>query len=473
MSSNEAQPALKRRLGLRDLTLFYMIAGLSLRWIPTAAAIGPAAITLWLIAWLTFFIPLCGCVLELSSRYPAEGGLYVWTNHAFGPFPAFLAGWCYWMSNLPYFPAVLYFAAGNLLYVVHRDGLKTSGVYYEVFSIVCLAAIAGLNIWGLNIGKWLNNAGAAGAWVPLIALMAMAVITWRKTGSATAFTVASLRPAGAMKDLLLWSTIAFAFGGCESASFMSEEIQRPRRNMPRALLLAGVLTTLGYLGGTVAMLIALPASRISGLDGFMQAATEMCRKSGFVVIVPILALLVALSNIGSASAYLSSTARLPFVAGLGAHLPRAFARIHPRFHTPHIAILVYGGASILCALMSQAGATVKAAYDVLVSLSILTYFIPYLFLFASMMRLQREPAGPEVLRIPGKGKGAAVLAITGIVTTTLTLVLSSIPADEDPNKPLTVLKTVGATAVLIVIGVLVYRASARRSSIAMGREPAA
>jgi len=98
---------LKRALGLRDVFLFYIVSGLSLRWIATAAATGQSAIAVWVLAWFGFFLPLAACVLELSSRFPQEGGLYVWTREAFGDFSGFIAGWTYWMSNLPYFPAVL------------------------------------------------------------------------------------------------------------------------------------------------------------------------------------------------------------------------------------------------------------------------------------------------------------------------------------------------------------------------------
>src|SRR6202012_3692197 len=108
---------LKRALGLRDVFLFYIVSGLSLRWIATAAAAGQSSIAVWVLAFFGFFLPLAGCVLDLSSRYPDEGGLYIWTREAFGPFPAFMAAWTYWMSNLPYFPAVLFFAASSLVYL--------------------------------------------------------------------------------------------------------------------------------------------------------------------------------------------------------------------------------------------------------------------------------------------------------------------------------------------------------------------
>jgi amino acid transporter len=97
---------LKRALGLRDVFLFYIVSGLSLRWIASAAAAGQSAITVWVLAFFGFFLPLAGCVLELSSRYPQEGGLYIWTREALGEFSGFMAAWTYWMSNLPYFGAV-------------------------------------------------------------------------------------------------------------------------------------------------------------------------------------------------------------------------------------------------------------------------------------------------------------------------------------------------------------------------------
>src|SRR5256885_766338 len=98
----------KRATGFVDLVLFYVVTGISLRWIATAASAGPSAVIIWFAAWLTFYTPLALSVIELSSRYPQEGGLYVWSKRAFGDFGGFICAWIYWTSNLPYFPAVPY-----------------------------------------------------------------------------------------------------------------------------------------------------------------------------------------------------------------------------------------------------------------------------------------------------------------------------------------------------------------------------
>ncbi|MGA7223218.1 MAG: amino acid permease, partial [Candidatus Acidiferrales bacterium] len=106
----------RRAMGFRDLVMFYIVTGISLRWIATAATVGASAVIIWLIAWCAFYLPLALSVMELSARYPQEGGMYIWSKRAFGEFPGFMTGWTYWTSNLPYFPAVLYFAASNALY---------------------------------------------------------------------------------------------------------------------------------------------------------------------------------------------------------------------------------------------------------------------------------------------------------------------------------------------------------------------
>jgi glutamate:GABA antiporter len=462
-SALDEKQLLKRELGFFDLTLFYIAGGLSLRWIATAAAAGPSTIVIWIFACLFFFIPLAACVLELSARYPQEGGLYVWTQLAFGDFSGFLAAWTYWMSNLPYFPAVLYFGAGSLLFVFpHGEKLANTGNYYLLFALVCLALITAFNVRGLKFGKWLNSFGALGSWVPIMILLALAGVSIFRFGSATRFTVASMTPHADLKNAIFWSTIFFAFGGCESGSFMGEEIKNARRTIPRALVVSGIVLAASYIAGTIALLVALPSPAISGVGGFASAVQVMCTRLGLSWIVILIALLVALNSIGGAASFLSSTSRLPFVAGIDRYLPQVFGRVHPKWGTPWIAIIFYGSAGMICALLSQSGSSVQSAYNLLVSMSIITYFIPFVFLFLAMIRLQREPVPPGVTRLPGGRPIAIILASVGLVTTVLTIVLAVIPPDDEPHKKLAIAKVIGSTLLLVGAGVAVFLSKRRR-----------
>ena len=452
-----ATEKLKRALGVRDVFLFYIVSGLSLRWIASAAAAGQSAITIWVLGFCGFFLPLAGCVLELSSRYPQEGGLYIWTREAYGDFAGFMAAWTYWMSNLPYFGAVLYFAASSLLFATPRGAhLADANAYFLIFTAGALTLITVLNVVGLGVGKWLNNLGAVGMALPVLILIALGVVSFARFGSATHFSWSGFIPRVQVRDLIFWSTIFFAFSGCECASFMGDEIKNARRVVPRALLVAGGVITIGYIAGTFAMLVTLPASSISGLGGFMTAIDFLCRRLGLGALIVPVAILVGISNVGAAAAYLSSTARLPFVVGINHYLPAVFGRIHSRWKTPYVALIFYGLAGILFGLLSQAGTSVKSTYDLLVSMSLITYFIPYLFVFAAMIRLQSRPAPADAIRLPGGKRVAIPLACVGFFSTTAAIILAAFPGEHEYNPGVALFKIVAMTLVVLLAGMAVY-----------------
>jgi len=445
-------------MGFRDLILFYVVTGISLRWIATAAAAGPSSIVIWIGAWLAFYTPLALSVLELSSRYPNEGGLYVWSKRAFGDFSGFISAWTYWTSNLPYFPAILYFAASNALFI--RSGawghLSNNATFYIAFSLIALAVVTWLNVIGLDVGKWLHNLGALAMWIPVMIVIGMGMLAWHRFGSATTFTPHTLIPKLHLNDIIFWSVLTFAFGGCETASFMGEEIKNARRTIPFALLVAGLTVTFCYIVGTVSVMLALPASEVSDLQGLMQAISKTAERIGWQGVIPFAAFMIALSNLGAAGAYLAAVARLPFVAGIDRFLPPVFGALHPRWRTPWVALVVQASLGAVFVFLGQAGTSVKGAYDVLVSMGVITYFIPYLYLFAAMFKLQSEPAGPDVIRVPGGKPVARLVAIVGFITTSLTIAISLLPPPDEPNKPLAVIKVVGLCGLLVLIGVAIF-----------------
>jgi len=432
-------------MGFWDLVLFYIVTSFSIRWIATAAAAGPSSIAIWIIACIAFFLPLAYCVLRLSALHPDQGGLYVWTRKAFGDFAGFITGWSYWGSNLPYFPSLLYFAAGNALFIGGADWqhLSTDRTYFIVVSVIGLGLAVGLNVIGLNIAKWLHNVGALCSWLPALFLVCIAPMAWLHFGTATRFSFEGLLPTVHLKDVIFWSTIAFAFGGVESASIMAGEIRNAERNIPRAVVLAGFILAAFYIAGTASVLVTVPEDQVSGLQGFIQAIDAATKRVGFQAIVPIIAALVTVSAIGGVAAWFAAAARLPFVAGVDRFLPPAFGRIHPKWGTPAVALIVQAAIAFVFVLLGQAGTSVKGAYDVLVSMSVITYFIPYLLMFGALVKLDSRPAG-------------TFLGILGFITTSISIVLAVIPAQDDPNKVLAVTKTIGLTFVTIGVGALLY-----------------
>ena len=444
----EEKVALSKVLGFRDLLLFYIVTGFSVRWIAQAAHGGPSALVIWVACCIGFYVPLVVCVLQLSSRFPGEGGIYVWTQNAFGGFAGFMTAWMYWVSNLPYFPALLGYTAINALYLVgpHAQGLAESRTYFVIASLAGLALAVWPNVLGLRIGKWLHNVGALGLWTPTVVLIVIGLWVGWRFGSATPITTHSLMPSTHLKDIIFWSTIAFSMSGLEAASIMGDEIRDARRNIPRALILAGVIITTIYVLSTLAVMTAIPAQHVSVVQGIMDAVTSASERLGLSGVAFIVAACITVGGIGQAGAWFAAAARLPFVAGIDNYLPEAFGRVHPRWGSPYVALLVQAIVAAGFILLSLPGTSIAGAYDVLVATSVLFYFIPYLFMFAAMIRL----------------RGTLVLALMGLATTALAIALSFVPTEQNANGWLFELKVAGSTAVMLLVGAGLYLLSSHR-----------
>ncbi len=459
-----SNPKLTRALGLTDVTLYFVTACSSLQWVATAAASGPSALTIWVLGALTMFMPLSVCTVWLASRHPDEGGLYVWSGRAFGPFAAFLTGWTYYTANLPYFAGMLYFAASNALWITGggHHSLENSPAWFISFALAALVMATVLNVLGLGIGKWLSSAGAAARCAATVLLLALGLLAWQRFGSASPMTLSALRPRLSLNDLIFWAAIAFAFVGPESASLMGAEIRNPRRTVPRALALAAPLILLVYIGGTFSVLVAVPFQDINVMNGVMQAVDHASNRFGLAWLTPLAALLVVLTCLGSTSAYLASVARIPFVAGIDHLLPKAFGRLHPRYGTPANALITQTAIAMVFAVLGQAGTTVKGAYEVLVNMMVIITMLPFLGIFGAAIRLSRGAVTAQEARIPGGRITVRVFAVMGILTTLLAITLSLVPRADEPDKLLAASKVIGLTVLLLGGGGAVYWNGMRR-----------
>jgi amino acid transporter len=188
---------LRRSMGFWDVLLFNIAAVLGPRWIAAAGHNGASSISLWMLAAVFFFVPGALVINELSSRFPEEGGLYAWARNAFGPFHGFIAGWTYWIYTIFYFPGLLLASASMSAYVMGGRGvaLAQNREFLLGFSMALFLVAVILNMIGLNIGKWLQNAGGVGTYLPLLILAGVAVLFCVRHGSVTRFTLHSMMPA--------------------------------------------------------------------------------------------------------------------------------------------------------------------------------------------------------------------------------------------------------------------------------------
>jgi amino acid transporter len=457
-ANNKSQ--LRRAMGFWDVLLFNIAAVLGPRWIAAAAHNGTSSISLWILAALLFFLPTALIIVELSTRYPAEGGLYVWSKEAFGDFHGFVAGWAYWAYTVFYFPGLL---TASVAMSVFIGGPKywslAKDPHYLLWSSLGLLAIAVvLNIVGLNIGKWLQNAGGVATYVPLLMLLGIgAYLVWHR-GSATQFSWRSSLPEWNLDTVNFWSQIAFAFTGLELVCAMSEEVRDPRKTFPRAIYASAGLIAFIYLIATVALLWILPAAGVDVRSGVFQAISSGSASLGLAWFGVVAALLVTVGNAGGIGATVAGVARVPFVAGIDRYLPSFFGKIHPRWKTPYISILIQAGLSGIILVLSQIKASWLDTYLLLVDAAIILYFIPFLYMYASVIKLAYRADRKEnehAVLVPGGKLGVWIAGILGFSITLGSIVLAMIPPGES-NKWLFEFKLIGACVVAIGIGLALY-----------------
>jgi len=469
-SPTNPKSQLRKTMGFWDVLLFNIATVLGPRWIAAAGHNGASSISLWAIAAVFFFIPGALVINELSSRFPEEGGLYIWAKEAFGDFHGFIAGWTYWIYTFFYFPGLLLASASMAAYVLGPSGgaFAADRAFQLWVSMGLLAVAVGMNLIGLHIGKWLQNAGGVGTYAPLLILIAVAAVVAFHHGSVTHFTVHAMLPAWNWDTVNFWSQIAFAFTGLELVSAMSEEVRDPRRTLPRAVFGAGAMIAFIYIAGTFAVLALQPAASINPQSGVFSAITvgSVALKIGFLGILA--AVLVTVGNAGGVGSTVAGIARVPFVVGVDRYLPAAFGKIHPKWKTPWVAILVQGVISAAILLASQISQTVMAAYQFLVDAAVILYFIPFLYMFAAVIKLygRRDRAeNPHAILVPGGRAGVWICGGLGFLVVLIGIAVSLVPPGESTNKFGFEAQLLIGTLLSILLGLILYWRGARTKTL--------
>jgi amino acid transporter len=420
-------PHLRRSLGVWDLTWLAVVAVANLNVVPVIAGSGPTTAWLWLLALLFFFLPQGITVIELSHRFPSEGGIYVWAKEMFGDLHGFLCGWCYWTTNMFFIPTLLFYLAGVITYSGSASitKLAESPVFFGLVTIGLLWLTAFANIRGLGVGKWVSNIGGIGTLVAASILILLGIVTIWRFGLV-------IPPSSFQLRHIEWSTIS-AFGvicfglvGLELGCVMGDEIRDPIRNVPRSVLYGGVLSGTLYIGATLAVLLAVPQKDVKVLQGVLQGVDKMAARLNMSWLLLPVALLIGVSIVGSTSAWLSGSARILFVSGIDRYLPKVFAKIHPKYGTPHIALVGIAFLSSCLILMSFAGkSTVKEAYVTLLDLAVVLQMISYLYLYASLARVAFTNSAQKGFFSQSRTRFAAV---SGLVTTGIGMIVAFVPS---------------------------------------------
>ena len=448
----ETPPALVRTLGAADLTWLYLAAVVNLNIVPAIAAEGYRTLWFWGVIVLCFFLPQGLAVIVLARKIPGEGGLYLWTKQTFGDFHGFLCGWCYWLTNMFFVPSLLLYVSGTLFYIGGATGarLAESPVLFLLVTLALLWFTVAVSVRGLGAEKWINNAGGAGSLIIggfLIAAASLLVGSGHRAPAASAAIGLSDVP---------WQTLGLmclAMVGLEIGPVMGDEIRDAKWTVPKGVLLGGLLCATVYVGSTAALLFAIPNSQMTVVQGMMQALDRMTALLGIHWTLTPLAILMAVSIAGSTAAWVNGSARILFVSGLDRYLPKALGNIHPRYASPYIALLLFGGLASVILGLSFVGASVKEAYVTLLDLSVALQMVSYTYLFLTLLRTAAS----------GKRVGLLIASLSGLMATVFAFVMAFVPSHQVDSIWSFEIKMVLAVATFLGVAWMLFSFYSRRA----------
>lgn len=425
---------MKKVMRLWDIVLMNVTAILGLRWLPLAAGYGASSITLWILAAVLFFIPLGIIASELATTWPDEGGLYVWVKEAYGEKKAFYVSWFYWTNIFLYYPSLLTFFVVTLIFAFNPSvAMHKFWVCGSILGTVWIMTL--VNIYGLkSVKKLANLGGSLGTLLPGIMIIVIgfaAAFIWHHP-IPTDYSLAKLLPnLGTKSNIAFLSVLMFSMSGIELTPILAGETENPKKTFPRAILISAILIVAIYIIGTVAITLMIAPEKIGAASGIMDALSLITKTLHLPYLATSIALMISIGTIGALAIYVVVPIKMFFESTKKGVLPKSFMKLNKN-EVPSRAIIVQSSIISLIVIATSFLPSVNIFYETLVLMATITFFIPYLMMFATFLKLrQTHPHIPRPYKVPGGKPLAWILASVGFMSVFLGIVLPFIIPPQD------------------------------------------
>ncbi|MEP6690311.1 MAG: APC family permease [Gemmatimonadaceae bacterium] len=457
------ESGLKRELGLADLVLTQILYVVGLSWVGAAAKLGSSQIVFWLAAMLLFYLPQALVVIDLSRRFPLEGGLYQWTKRGLGDGLAFMVVWNLWVYAIVLLGAFGIQVANAIVYMLgaRGSGLINNHAFINAVSGALIAALVLVSIKGLSLSKWVHNIGAVLLLCAFALLLSLPFIGIARGTVRAYHPFAVTLPALSLLSLNIFGKLAVgALSGFEYVAVLAGESRDPKRSIGRSVMIAAPIIAVMFIMGTSVILAFTSPDKVDLIGPIPQAFRAAFGSAGAVaVIVPFAVFAVTSRTVANSSVLFTATSRMPMVAGWDNLMPAWFTRLHPRYKTPANSILFVGACAMAFALAGTAGVGEQEAFQLLDNAAGIFYGLTYLALFAIPILGFRAAGASE--RSP---LWLRIAAAAGFATTMLYVVLSIFPIVDVVSWFAFAAKIASVVGIANAIGAALYLAANRRRS---------
>ena len=454
--------SLKKELGLFDLVLTQVVFVFGTVWVGFAATLGRSQMAFWLIAIVTFYLPLAAIVIYLNRLAPLEGGLYQWAKVAFGDFLAFMVAWNFWIFGILVMSGIGLIIKKNIAYAIgpranwmHENKWMTTLVCVSLITLVVAASRR-----GLALGKWVQNFGGAMLIITVATLILMPFITASRGSLANyhpfLFNFREIK--FDLYNLNVCSKLAVgALSGFEYIAILAGECRTPARNISRSVWISAPIIALMFILGTASVLAFVTPDKVDLIAPIPQVLGLGFGSFGWVsTLISITIFGVAARQIALMSIYFAGNTRLPMVAGWDNLLPAWFAKLHKRYRTPVNSILFVGAATLVFSLAPLIGVKEAEAFQFQDNAANIFYALIYMVLFAiPIVAMKRFGAtAPLWLKIA---------AILGFLMSLIGAFFTVFPIIDVESRLLFAAKIIAVVVIANAIGMTIYVIDKKRA----------
>lgn len=425
---------IKKPLSLLSLIAINVIAIDSLRTLPFSAEYGFSAVFYYLIAAITFFIPVSLVAAELATGWPETGGVYVWTREAFGKKVGLVTIWLQWFYNIVWYPTIMSLIAVTIAYTIN-PALQHNKIYMISVMMTVFWICTWINCLGMRAASWLSDISAiVGTIAPMLFIIILGVI-WVVQGHPIQinFSVKSFFPdLSDIHNLVLLIAILYGLVGMEMSASHAREVANPQRDYPKSVFYSMAVILVTLILGSLAIAIVVPAKQLNIVSGLLQAFELFFQAFHLMWLMPVIAVLIVLGAIGGAAAWMIGPSKGMLMACRDGLLPAALGRVSKN-NTP-VRILILQGVifTLLCSVFVLMP-TVSSGFWALTDVTSILALLVYVAMFPAAIVLRYKfPNRERAFQIPGGKIGLWVICLLGLLTCLFGVVIGFVPPAQIP-----------------------------------------
>ena len=432
----------------------------SIRWLAKSTSssfgLGLGAIPIWIIMTFLFFVPMSLICAEFAALYQEDGGLYIWVKKAYGEKHGFIVSWLYWVQSLFYYTAYLTYISVDLTFFIGKPNLAQNKYCILVISLVIFWLISIISMRSIKFGKFFTNIGVFGSTVPTIFLIlfAFAGVILGKHRLASDYSIQNFIPKLNTDSLVAISTIMFGLSGAELTASFVTEIDNPKKNLPKGIIISALITSLLYVLGSFAMTIIINPKDITASRGLFEAIALISKSFGLGDwVLKIVALGIFMASFGAIIVFCSAVIKMLFGSAKKGLFPKKLTEQN-KYGVPAYAILFQ--AIIVTVIMSLSTflPKVDVIYNILVTMTSLVALFPYVMLVCAYIKLRREQ--PNLERPYSMAKKNSVCLLVAYITLILILlgiIFSLVPAMDTLKENIYYeIELIGGSALFVWLG---------------------